>query len=61
MRNQELTDIGLGKGISMSQLSKLDMKRPYQIFVEIICFLNYPYIMFYSLLNIPKIAECNGC
>ncbi len=41
MRNQNLTDIALEIGISRSQLSKLDIKRPYQIFVG----------MFYPLMS----------
>ena len=43
--DQDLTDIAMDSGISKSQLSKLDTARPYQIFVEILYSLVYPYIM----------------
>ena len=45
MRNEELTDMAMGSGISRSQLSKLDAMRPYQVFVEMFYSLLYPYIM----------------
>lgn len=45
MRNQELTDIAMESGVSKSQLSRLDMKRSYEIFVEMFYSLFYPYIM----------------
>ncbi|MGC8692583.1 MAG: IS4 family transposase [Thermoplasmata archaeon] len=45
MKNQELTDIAMENGISKSQLSKINMKRQYQLFVEMFYSLVYPYIM----------------
>ena len=51
--DQDLTDIAMDRGISRSQLSKLDTARPYQIFVEMFYSLVYPYIMShnYSVLG----------
>ena len=49
MRNEDLTDMAMGSGISKSQLSKLDTRRPYQVFVEMFYSLMYPYIMSYNL------------
>ena len=49
MRNEDLTDMAMGSGISKSQLSKLDTRRPYQVFVEMFYSLLYPYIMSHNL------------
>ncbi len=49
MRNEDLTDMAMGSGISKSQLSRLDTRRPYKVFVEMFYSLLYPYIMSHNL------------
>ena len=41
----DLIDISMESDVSRSQLSKLDSRRPYQVFVELFYELVYPYIM----------------
>jgi len=43
IKNKDLTDTALH--YNKSQLSKLDLKRLYQIFIELFYMLLYPYIM----------------
>ncbi len=45
IKNNDLTDTALNYNVSKSQLSKLDMQRQYQIFVELFYMMIYPYIM----------------
>ncbi|MGC9192594.1 MAG: IS4-like element ISFac10 family transposase, partial [Thermoplasmata archaeon] len=45
IKNNDLTDTALHHNVSKSQLSKLDMQRSYQIFVELFYMMIYPYIM----------------
>jgi hypothetical protein len=45
IKNKDLTDTVLHYNVSKSQLSKLDLQRSYQIFVELFYMLLYPYIM----------------
>ena len=45
IKNKDLTDTALHYNVSKSQLSKLDLQRSYQIFVELFYMLLYPYIM----------------
>ena len=45
IKNKDLSDTALHYNISKSQLSKLDLQRSYQIFVELFYMLLYPNIM----------------
>jgi len=45
IKNKDLTDTALHYNVSKSQLSKLDLQRSYQIFVELFYMLLYPYVM----------------
>jgi len=45
IKNKDLIDTVLHYDVSKSQLSKLDLQRSYQIFVELFYMLLYPYIM----------------
>ncbi|PYB68298.1 IS4 family transposase [Thermoplasma sp. Kam2015] len=43
--HEDLTDISMDNHVSKSQISKLDTRRPYQVFLELFYDLIYPYIM----------------
>jgi hypothetical protein len=43
IKNKDLTDTALNNNVSKSQLSKLNMQRSYQIFVELFYMMVYPY------------------
>lgn len=45
INRSDLTDIAINNNVSISELSKLDTNRPYQIFVKLFYSLIYPYLM----------------
>ena len=59
IRNEDLTDMAMGSGISRSQLSKLDTRMPYQVFVEMF-YSMYPYIMSHNYAIYSRFLNIMG-